>query len=290
MTLLQEALASGEFVVTGEVAPPKGVDTSELKKEAGPLRGCVKAVNVTDNQSSNMRLGSMVACAKLIGWELEPVFQLTCRDRNRLALQSDLLSAYALGIRNVLALTGDHIILGDHKDAKAVFDLDSVLLLQAMSALESGKDMAGNDLKGAPKFLKGAIVTPCADPVEPQIMKLEKKVEAGAEFIQTQAVYDPAAFERFMKQVKHIQVPILVGIVPLYSAGMAKFMNANIAGIVIPQELIDELNVPKEERPKKTVEIAGRLIKEMKGMCQGVHLMPQGRTHFVPDILATAGL
>ena len=290
MSLLREALSSGEFVVTGEVAPPRGVDIEEVKKEAEPLRGHVAAVNVTDNQSSNMRLGSLAACVKLVGWGFEPVFQVTCRDRNRLALQSDLLSAYALGIRNVLILTGDHVALGDHKDAKAVFDLDSVLLLQALSTLEAGQDMAGNELKGSPRFLKGAIVTPCAEPVEPQIIKLEKKVAAGAEFIQTQAVYDPAAFEAFMKQIAHIKVPVMVGIVPLYSAGMAKFMNANIAGISIPQALIDELNVPKEERPKKAVEIAGRLIKEMKGMCQGVHLMPQGRTHFVPDILAAAGL
>jgi 5,10-methylenetetrahydrofolate reductase len=286
---LREALASGRFVVTGEIGPPKGLDTHEIMEELEDLRGIVQAVNVTDIQSSVMRLGSLAVCAKMVQMGIEPVFQMTCRDRNRLALQSDLLSAAWLGIENVLALTGDHTALGDHRAAKPVYDLDSVSLLRAMVTLESGKDLAGNDLAGSPKFLKGAVVTPCADPVEPQIVKLDKKIEAGAQFIQTQAVYDPRQFESFMKRVSHVKVPILVGIVPLKSAGMAKFMNTNVAGITIPEPLIKRMaDAKKEDRMKVSAEIAGRLVKDMKGMCRGTHLMPLGWTRIVKDILQIA--
>jgi 5,10-methylenetetrahydrofolate reductase len=258
-------------------------------EELEDLRGIVDAVNVTDIQSSVMRLGSLAVCAKMVQMGIEPVFQMTCRDRNRLALQSDLLSAAWLGIENVLAITGDHPSLGDHRDAKPVYDLDSVSLLGAMTALENGKDLAGNDLSGAPKFLKGAVVSPCSDPVDPQIIKLEKKIEAGAQFIQTQAVYDPRQFEAFMKRVSHLKVPILVGIVPLKSAGMAKFMNANVAGITIPDPLIQRMaDAKKEDRMKVSAEIAGKLVKEMKSMCRGTHLMPLGWTKIVKDILDIA--
>jgi 5,10-methylenetetrahydrofolate reductase len=228
----------------------------------------------------------MAVCHQLLDMDIEPVFQMTCRDRNRLAMQSDLLSAYVLGIRNVLAITGDHVALGDHPKAMPVFELDSVQLLKAICGLEEGKDMAGNELAGAPDFFKGAVVTPCADPVEPQIIKLEKKVAAGAQFIQTQAVYEPARFEEFMKKVEHIKVPILVGIVLLKSAGMAKYMNANVAGVVVPDEMIEEMaSVAKEDRQKKSVEIAARLIREMRPMCQGAHIMPLGWDSVVPQVL-----
>lgn len=291
MSRLSEALERGEFVVTGEIGPPKGIDTREMEEELEHLRDRVVAVNVTDIQSSVMRLGSLAVCARMLQMGLEPVFQMTCRDRNRLALQSDLLSAAWLGIENVLALTGDHVLLGDHPGAKPVFDLDSVGLLQAMSTLESGKDLAGNDLTGAPKFFKGAVVTPAADPLEPQLIKLRKKVEAGAQFIQTQAVYDPDQFARFMEQVQDLGVPILVGIVLLKSPAMARFMNKNVAGVFVPEHIIEEMaSVDKADRRKKSAEIAGRLIAQMKDMCQGVHIMPLGWTALVPDVLAQAGL
>ena len=291
MSRLSEALAAGEFVVTGEIGPPKGIDTQEMDEELEHLRGRVVATNVTDIQSSVMRLGSLAVCAKMLEMDLEPVFQMTCRDRNRLALQSDLLSAAWLGIENVLALTGDHNVLGDHPQSKPVFDLDSVSLLQAMSTLEGGKDVAGNDLAGAPKFFKGAVVTPAADPLEPQLIKLGKKVKPGAQFIQTQAVYDPEQFERFMEQVADLGVPILVGIVLLKSAGMARFMNKNVAGVFVPDALIEEMAATeKGDRKKKSAEIAGRLVSRMKDMCQGVHLMTLGWTDVVPDLLAAAGL
>ena len=291
MSRLSEALQAGEFVVTGEIGPPKGIDTHEMEEELEHLRGRVVATNVTDIQSSVMRLGSLAVCSRMVGMGLEPVFQMTCRDRNRLALQSDLLSAAWLGIENVLALTGDHVVLGDHLAAQPVFDLDSVSLLRAMSMLEAGKDMAGNDLAGAPKFFKGAVVTPAADPLEPQLIKLEKKVRAGAQFIQTQAVYDAEQFARFMEQVEHLGVPVLVGIVVLKSPAMARFMNKNVAGVVVPDSLIDDMAaVEKTDRRKKSAEIAGRLVAQMKDMCQGAHLMTLGWTALVPDILEIAGL
>jgi 5,10-methylenetetrahydrofolate reductase len=291
MSRLSEALGAGKFVVTGEIGPPKGIDTKEMEEEIHHLRDRVVAVNVTDLQSSVMRLGALVVSARLQAMGVEPVFQVTCRDRNRLALESDLLSAAWMGIENVLALTGDHVILGDHPTARPVFDLDSVSLLQAMVTLEGGKDLAGNDLQGAPKFFKGAVVPPCAEPLDAHLIKLEKKVRAGAQFIQTQAVYEPERFARFMEKVAHLGVPVLVGIVLLKSAAMAKFMNKNVAGVFVPDAIIDEIaKVGKDDRRKKSAEIAGRLVAQMRGMCQGVHLMPLGWCSLVPDVLAAAGL
>jgi methylenetetrahydrofolate reductase (NADPH) len=291
MSLLREKLQKGEFVITSEIGPPKGVDIRECLEEAEHLRGRVAAVNVTDNQSAVMRFGSLAACSALKQRDIEPVFQMVTRDRNRVALQSDLLSAYGLGIENVLCLTGDHPTLGDHPQAKPVYDIDSVQLLEAAEGLNQGKDMAGNDLDSKPNFFLGAVVTPCADPLEPQVIKMEKKVRAGARFFQTQAVYDADQFARFMEEVKHLNVPVLAGIVLLKSAGMAKFMNKNVAGVNVPQKLIDEMAAaPKEERPKKSIEIAVRLIKELKPLCQGIHIMPLGWDKYVPVLLDELGM
>jgi methylenetetrahydrofolate reductase (NADPH) len=286
---IAELAKQGKFVITAEVGPPKGVDIQEMLENAELMRGKVDAINVTDQQSSVMRLGSLPVCRLLIERGLQPVFQVTCRDRNRIALQSDLLGAYTLGIENVLCLTGDFVALGDHPQAKAVFDLDSVSLLRAARELEQGKDLAGNELAGAPKFCLGAVVTPGADPLEPQLIKLEKKVKVGAQFIQTQAVYEPEKFEAFMKAVAHLNVPILVGIVLLRSAGMARFMNKNVAGVHVPDNLIQEME-QAEKRMQKSVEIAARLIKDMKPMCQGVHIMAIGMEKRVPEIIEAAGL
>ncbi|HEY40340.1 MAG TPA: 5,10-methylenetetrahydrofolate reductase [Dehalococcoidia bacterium] len=286
---IAELAKQGKFVITAEVGPPKGVDIQEMLENAELMRGKVDAINVTDQQSSVMRLGSLPVCRLLIERDLEPVFQVTCRDRNRIALQSDLLGAYTLGIKNVLCLTGDFIALGDHPQAKAVFDLDSVSLLRAARELEQGKDLSGNELAGAPNFCLGAVVTPGADPLEPQLIKLEKKVKAGAQFIQTQAVYEPEKFEAFMKSIAHLNVPILVGIVLLRSAGMARFMNKNVAGVHVPDSLIQEME-QAEKRMQKSVEIAARLIKDMKSMCQGVHIMAIGMEQRVPEIIEAAEL
>lgn len=289
MSSLSDAFKSGKFVVTAEIGPAKGIDVHEYLENIKLIRGRVTAVNVTDQQSAVMRTGSLAGCMMLKQDGQEPILQMTCRDRNRIALQSDLLTASVLGIENVLCLTGDYVTLGDHPQAKPVFDLDSVSLLQAAKSLESGKDLAGKELKGSPKYFLGACVTPGADPLEPQLLKLEKKVKAGAQFIQTQAVYEPKKFESFMKEAKKFGVPIMVGIVLLRSAGMARFMNKNVAGIHVPDDLINEID-KAEDKGKKGIEIAARLIKEMKSMCQGAHIMAIGLESRVPAIIDAAGL
>jgi len=289
MSNLSDAFKSGKFVVTAELGPAKGIDMHEYLENMNLIKGRVAAVNVTDQQSAVMRTGSLAGCMLLRQNGLEPILQMTCRDRNRIALQSDMLNAAVLGIENVLCLTGDYVTLGDHPQAKPVFDLDSVSLLQAARSLESGKDLSGKELKGSPKYFLGACVTPGADPLGPQLIKLEKKVKAGAQFIQTQAVYEPGKFEAFMREAKMLGVPVMVGIVLLRSAAMARFMNKNVAGIHVPDALIDEID-KAEDKAKKGIEIAARLINEMKGMCQGAHIMAIGLEHRVPAILDAAKL
>ena len=229
-----EKINKGEFVVTSEIGPPRGTDIHEAIEDAVLIKDKVDAVNVTDLQSSVMRVGSLAISRLLKEKGIEPILQMTCRDRNRLALQSDLLSATVLGIENVLLLTGDHTTLGDHPDAKPVFDLDSVQLIQVAKTLEEGKDMKGNELKGSPKFCLGAVVNPGAEPLEPEIIKMEKKIDAGAQFFQTQAVYDIDQYKRFLDKTKHLKTTILAGIVLLKSAGMAKYMNENVSGVHVP--------------------------------------------------------
>ncbi|MHC4464005.1 MAG: methylenetetrahydrofolate reductase [Planctomycetota bacterium] len=289
---LIERFKQGKFVITCEAGPPKGIETEQMMSELVPLRDKVDAFNVTDLQSSVLRVGSMATCRLLKDKNIEPIMQLTCRDRNRLGLQSDVLSAAVLGIDNLLCLTGDHPTLGDHPEAMPVFDLDSVQLLSAVKGLMGGKDMAGNDLEGRPpQFCLGAVVNPGAEPLEPQIIKMEKKIAAGAEFFQTQAVYEADKFARFMKKVKHLKVPVMAGIIFLKSPGMAKFMNANIAGVHVPDELIDELaGAGKEKRVEKSLEISARLITELKPLCQGVHIMSLGWERHVSAVLEMAKL
>jgi methylenetetrahydrofolate reductase (NADPH) len=284
---LQESMASGKFVVTSEIGPPKGVHIEEMMADAELLRGRVDAINVTDLQSSVMRLGSLAVCHLLQEKGLEPIFQMTCRDRNRLGLQADLLSASVLGIKNVLALTGDYASLGDHPQAKPVFDLDSVHLIGVIKKLESGTDMVGNPLSGAPKFFVGAVVNPGANPPEAQLIKMEKKIRVGASFFQTQAVYDVQAFEQFMKRASSFKVPILAGIILLKSAGMARFMNKNVAGVFVPEPLVQRM-AKAQDREKTSIAIAAELIRELKGMCQGIHLMPIGWEKKIPAVLDLA--
>jgi methylenetetrahydrofolate reductase (NADH) len=324
MSALNDALAGDGVVFTGEVGPPKGIDCAEVWHEVEDFRGKVAAVNVTDNQSSVMRISCLAVCIKLQQMGIEPVLQMVCRDRNRLSLQSELLGAAIWGIENVLALTGDHIALGDHPQGKAVHDLDSVSLLDTISRLMAGKDIAGNRLDGAwkrvkvldesgapvlnkkgrpktkfvgpkpekcPTFFPGAVVTPCTEPLELQVIKLEKKVEAGAKFVQTQAVYSAEQLETFMKAVEHIDVPILAGIVMLKNAGMAKFMNGNVAGVFVPDDIIQEMaDAAKDDRKKVSVDIAARLMSEMAGMCKGFHMMPLGWSTEALQAIDAAGL
>lgn len=288
----RQALESGKFLVTAEIGPGKGTDVEDLLKDADVIKDRVDAVNVTDLQSSVMRLGSMAVCHLLTDMGIDPIFQITCRDRNRLALQSDLLSAWVLGIRNVLALTGDHPTLGDHPRAKPVFDLDSVTLLEVIGKVNSGFDMAGNELKGAPDLLPGAVVNPGADneaALDLQIIKMEKKIEAGARFFQTQGVYDLDAFERFMKRVEGFNTKVLGGIILLKSVGMARYMNKNVAGVFVPEPLIQELK-EAEDKVETGINIAVRLAKGMKDLCQGIHIMALGWENKIPPILDAAGL
>jgi methylenetetrahydrofolate reductase (NADPH) len=300
---LRPVLESDKFVVTGEVGPPKGTRMDHVLEEAKLLAPLVDGINVTDIQAAAMRLGSVAACHLIKDVGAEPVLQMVCRDRNRLALQSDLLSAWVLGIENVLCLTGDHPELGDHKQAKPVYDLDSVQLLRVARGLNEGRDMMGNELDGKPDFCLGAVVTPGANPQEMQILKLEKKVEAGAEFAQTQAVYDVDAFRDFMEQLGHLKVPVLAGIVLLKSAGMARYMNANVAGVSVPDPLIEEMaeagqkdkaakaeGKKADHKVRTSIEIAARLIRGLKPLCRGVHIMPLGWGHHVPAVLEAAGL
>jgi methylenetetrahydrofolate reductase (NADPH) len=291
--VFREVLNSGKFVVTSEVAPPKGTNLDNLLHHIDLLKDKVDAINVTDHQSSVMRFPSIGGCLAIREKGGEPILQMTCRDRNRMSLQAELLFAYSRGIKNVLCLTGDAVPVGDHREAKGVFDLDSVQLLRAIRLLETGKDMGGSDLDGAVEFCAGAIVTPEANPIEPQLIKFEKKIEAGAEFFQTQGIYDLDNFGRFMEYARQFPVKVLAGIILLSSARMAKFMTDNVPGIFVPQKLIDELAAaPKGEALARGIEIAGRMIAALKkdAICDGVHIMAIGREEVVPDILAAAGL
>ncbi|MFO8089087.1 MAG: methylenetetrahydrofolate reductase [Desulfatiglandaceae bacterium] len=293
VSAFKKALDSGRFVVTSEVAPPKGTDLEEMTRNVGLLKDRVDALNLTDHQSSVMRFPSLGGALLVKEMGGEPILQMTCRDRNRLALQADLMFASSRGINNVLCLTGDSVMLGDHREAKSVFDLDSSQLLAAVRTMESGKDLSGADLKGRVRFCAGAVVTPEADPIEPQLIKFEKKIEAGAEFIQTQAVYDMDNFKRFMEYARRFDVKILAGIILLTSAPMARFMNRNVAGVSVPLNLIDEMaSAPKGGALKKGVEIAGRMISRIKEekICDGVHIMAIGKEEVVLEILEAAGL
>jgi 5,10-methylenetetrahydrofolate reductase len=288
---LREVLESGKFAVTAQIDPAKGVDMTEFMNSAELLRGKVDAVNVSDQQSAVMRLGSLAGCCLLKQIGIEPVLHMTCRDRNRLAIQSDLLGAYVLGIENILCLTGDNIDLGDHRQqAKAVFDLnDSVSLLQAARGLEQGKDLAGRELKGTPRFFLGATVAPEAEPIESELLKMEKKVKSGAQFFQTRAIYEPKRLETFMQQARRFGAPVIAGLMLLKSAAMARFMNRMVADAHIPDRLIDEME-NAENKVEKSIEIAARLINEMKGICQGIHIMAVGWESKVPAILDAAGI
>ena len=289
---LKEALKSGKFVVTTEVGPLKGTDTSEVMEVAEVLKGKVDGVNVTDQQSAVMRLGSLATCSLLVQKGLEPVFQMTCRDRNRIALQSDLLSAHVLGIKNVLVISGDFPSLGDHIDAKEVYDLDSEQLIWTINQMNGGHDLVGTELQGKTDFFVGAVVKPVSDTEassELQLAMMEKKINAGARFFQTQAVYEADVFEQFMKRAAQFKVPVLVGVIPLKSVGMARYMNKNVSGVFVPEPLIEEMG-KAEDKTAKGLEITARLINDLKDLCQGVHIMAIGWEKKVPEILKMAKL
>jgi methylenetetrahydrofolate reductase (NADPH) len=294
-TSFRETLKTKDFIVTAEAAPVKGSNMSKPIENIELLKDKVDALNVTDNQSSVMRYPSLGTCLLIKERGGEPVLQITCRDRNRLAIQGDLLFAWSRGVGNVLCLTGDSIDVGDHKEAKPVFDLDSVQLIHLVHTLNSGKDMAGNDLDGGIDFCIGTTATPSSDPLEPQLVKVGKKLAAGVSFIQTQAVYDVDELKRFVEFVrkKDAKVKVLAGVVPVIGAKMAEYMNENVPGISVPQSIIDELaQAPKGKGVSKGIEIAARMIRQVKEekICDGVHIMFIGREEKVPEILKSAGL
>jgi len=287
MQTLKQSLVSGIFTITAEICPPKGTDISDFIKKARLLKDKIAAANVTDNQRAVMRLSSLACSVLLITEGIDPVFQMTCRDRNRIAMQSDIMGAWALGIKNILALSGDHVSFGDHKDAKAVFDLDSVQLVQVIKKLNNGTNMKDTPLKGGTGFYMGAVVAPEADPWEPEMIKFEKKIEAGARFFQTQAIYDMEKFYKFYKYAKKNDVQILGGILLLKSAKMAHFLNDNVPGVTVPKHLIDELEKSKDQL-QKGIEIAARQIKELKAYCDGAHIMAIGQEESVIKIIESA--
>jgi 5,10-methylenetetrahydrofolate reductase len=283
MSLLQQQLATGQFVVTAEVAPPKGVDLAPVLAVAEKLQG-VTAVNVTDNQGANMRLCALVLAGELKRRGIEPVLQMTCRDRNRVALQSDLLGAAALGIENLLILSGDHSKFGDHPDARPVFDLDSVQLLDVVAGLMGGADMVGKPLTGAPQFFPGAALNPAAEPFELMVQKVRKKAECGARFFQTQAIFTRFELERLMAVVGPLGVPVLAGVLLVRSARMARFLNDNIPGMRVPEEVINRLEMAVDPLLEGVV-IAREAAGWARELCQGVHLMTLGYEDKIPAIL-----
>ena len=290
---ITELFDRGEFVVTAEIGPPKGFHLDEVLHEAEEYLQDVSAINVTDCQGSSMRMGSLATCKALKDKGFEPIFQLACRDRNRIALQSDLLSAAYFGIDNLLLLTGDHTRMGDTPGAKPVFDLDSVSLIHAVRQLEQGIDLGGNELSGEPpKFAKGAVVSACSDSIDIQLLKMERKIMAGAEYFQTQAVFEPEKFISFMEKARQFGVPVMLGLIIPKSAGQANFMSNNIAGISVPPEMIEELkaNPEKTKAGVTGIEILARIIKQCREYCSGVHIMALGWESKIPDILKASGL
>jgi methylenetetrahydrofolate reductase (NADPH) len=285
---LKEALDQGKFAVTIEYNPPKGTNISKVLESAKTLVGRVHGVNVTDNTAAVVRAGSLPVCRLLYELGHDPVMQLTCRDRNRIAMQSDLMGAHMLGIRTILCLTGDYPTVGDHKEAKPVYDLDSVQVMQLVQGLNNGQDMEGNKLDGSTAFAIGAAVTPEADPLGPMLAKFEVKVKAGAQFFQTQAIYNPDQFASFMKAVRLFKVKVLAGILVLRNAKMAEFMNANIPGVSVPKEMIDELKAAGDKSEDVGVKIAVRTIKAVRSHCDGVHIMAIKATHRLAEIITKA--
>ncbi len=290
MRRLREVLESGTFAVTCEGEPPKGTDTGRLLTNARALAGKVHGMNLTDNQTAVMRMCPLAACRLVYETGIDPIFQVTCRDRNRLAIQSDLLGAHALGIRNILALRGDNPEVGDHKAAKPVFDIESLQLLEVIAGMNAGRDMMGNALNASTDLYPAAAVTPTG-PIEPTMANFVKKVEKGARFFQTQAFYDPKPFIAFMDRAKAYPAKVLAGILPVKSAKMARHLNT-IPGISVPEVLITRLEGAgsKEAAIEIGLEQAAEMIREIRPHCHGVHIMAVGMESRIPELLQRAGL
>jgi methylenetetrahydrofolate reductase (NADPH) len=293
---LEKVLTAGHFAVTGELGPPRGANTEAIRKKAGYLKGKVDAVNITDNQTGVVRMASWAASLLAIQEGLEPNYQMVCRDRNRLAMQADILGAYAHGVRNMLCLSGDHQQFGDHPKSKGVFDIDSIQLIGTVRGMrDDGKFLNGVEIDVPPKIFIGAAANPFAEPFEWRVHRLAKKVAAGADFVQTQCIYDMKRFREWLKQAEDMglteKISILAGVTPLKSGGMARYMAKNVSGIIIPEEIIERIvkaPKPAEEGIKLCVEQIEEL-REMKGI-RGVHIMAIEWEHRLPEIVERAKL
>ncbi|MEI7437443.1 MAG: methylenetetrahydrofolate reductase [bacterium] len=295
---LERILIEKKFAVTGELGPPRGADVNVIKEKAKHLKGMVDAVNVTDNQTAMVRMASWAASALAIQEGLEPNYQMVCRDRNRIAMQSDILGAYALGIRNIICLSGDHPAFGDHPKAKRVFDIDSIQLIATVKRMrDEGKFLSGADIAVKPEMFIGAALNPFAEPFEFRVLRMQKKIEAGADFFQTQCIYNMERFREFVKQANDMGLTeksyLLAGVTPMKSLGMAKHMKNNVPGIDVPDAIIKRLEgVEKKQQANEGIQIACEQIEEFKSMpgLAGVHLMAIEWEHRVPEIVERAKL
>jgi methylenetetrahydrofolate reductase (NADPH) len=295
---VEKILAGGGFVVTSECGPPRGADPEVVRKKGELLRGVVDAVNVTDNQTAVVRMSSLAACAILQGMGLEPILQMVCRDRNRIALQSDILGAAALGINNVLCLSGDHQKFGDHAQGKNVYDIDSIQLIQTVCRMrDEGRFLGGEEIKGKPALFVGAAENPFADPFEIRAARLGKKMKAGCEFIQTQCIYNMERFSRWMEMVCergfHENCAVLAGVTPFKTAGMANYMKKNVPGMDVPDEMIERMkSVPKEKQAEEGIKICVEQIQQLREIpgVRGIHIMAIEWEAKVEEIVKAAGL
>jgi len=289
MSKLEKVLESDAFVVTCELNPPKGTNLEPLIEKAERLEGVVDAFNLTDSHAARMAMTPLAAAHRLLDHGVEPILQMTTRDRNRIALQGDLLGAAALGVENVVFMGGDPPTTGDHPDAKPVFDVYSSRMLEAVESMQRGSDMAGNALDGIPHFCAGAVVNPGAEDLDAEIDRMGEKVDAGARFFQSQAIYDAAAFERFSRAAKRYDVPVLAGIIPLKSDRQAAYMNAHVPGIHVPDAVIREIS-DADDKLATSIAIAARTIEALDGLCRGLHIMAIGWEAHIPTLLGKAGI
>jgi len=281
----KEKLKSKKFITTAELFPPKGTDISSFLQKAEKLKE-LDAVNVTDNQRASMRAGSVAMCKKLLDMGIEPIMQLAARDRNRIALQSELLSASILGIENVLILSGDHPDCGEYKGTKTVYDLDTIQLIKTARLLETGVDLAGKKLQGSPKFCVGAVVNPACVPQDLQVLMLQKKIAAGAEFFQTQTIFDVYEYKEFFDKIKRPDIKILPGVTVIKSAKFMQFLQG-LPGVYIPQEIQDRINNASDQLAEG-MKICSETVKELRKFADGVHIMAIGMEDHIPEILANS--
>lgn len=295
---LEKILKSGQFAVTGECGPPRGADANVIREKCKLLKGNADAFNITDNQTSVVRMSSISSAVVMMQEGMEPIMQMVCRDRNRIAIQSDILGGAALGIKNMLCLSGDHQKFGDHPQAKNVFDIDSIQLINTVRRMrDEGKFLGGDDIKGVPKLFVGAAANPFADPFEIRVPRLAKKVKAGVEFVQTQCIFNVKKFGEWMKQVVdrglHEKVFILGGVTPFKSFGMARYMAKNVPGMDVPDELLQRMkDTPKEKQADEGITIAVETIQQLREMTgiAGIHIMAIEWEEKVGEIAQKAGL